>query len=146
MNFVADFLLKTEGMGGGWCVAELMSSCLIFFFFFIIIVLVFFFFNNYLCSYGAYFPSLFAGRVANGKLGCPPERSGSRSPSASQGREEGRGQRRGTAPRAPSEHKPWLERAAGIYFSPAVQPPFPSPSPLSIRALQGLHFQYTGKK
>lgn len=85
-------------------------------------------FYYYYCSYGAYFPSLFAGRAANGKLGCPPVRPGSRSPSASEGRGGVRRQRLGMTPRAPAEHKPWVERTAGIYFSQPHSPPFPLPA------------------
>lgn len=106
-NFAADFLLKVMEMGGWWSVAELMSSWLI-------ISPLFYYY--YFCIYGAYFPSLFAGRVANGELGWSPhERSGFRSPSV-------RGQRRGMAPRA-AEHKPRAERTPGIYFSQTCSPP-----------------------
>lgn len=61
--------------------------------------------------------------VADGKFGCPLERSGSPSPSAS----EGRWQRLGMAPHVAAEHKSWVERTAEICFSQPCSPPFPLP-------------------
>lgn len=112
-NFAADFLLKVMEMGGWWSVAGMMPSCLIFFFPFLLL---------FFCIYGAYFLSVFAGRVANGELGWSlQERFGSRSPSV-------RGQRRGMTPRA-AERKLHAGRTPGVYFSQTCSPPFPLPAP-----------------